>query len=281
MQSHTDRLAPYFEKFSFSARVFFAGRLCGTSSDHETEHAGHLHVLRNGKIRITQPDSRIVTVNEPSVLFYPRPCRHRFKAVEDEGAEIVCASIEFGAGILNPLAASLPTSLVIPLKALPELAPVVSLFFSEAFSQQPGRQAAVNRLAEYFMVLLLRSAMNDRLLDSGILLGLSDTRLGKAIEVMHERPAEDWSLERLAQFAGMSRARFAAHFHGVVGVTPFSYLTDWRIGVAQTMLRKGDSLKIIAPAVGYMNSAALSRVFVQRLGLSPSEWLSRGTVGVL
>ena len=276
MKSHTDRLAPYFEKFSLSARVFFAGRLCGTSSDHETDQAGHLHVLRNGKIRVTQPNSRIVTVDEPSVLFYPRPCRHRFKAVEDKGAEIVCASIDFGAGMLNPLAASLPTSLIVPLKALPELVPVVSLFFSEAFSQQPGRQAAVDRLAEYFMVLLLRSAMNDHLLDSGILLGLSDTRLGKAIAVMHEHPAEDWSLERLAQLAGMSRARFAAHFRGVVGVTPFSYLTDWRIGVAQTMLRRGESLKIIAPSVGYMNPAALSRVFVQRLRLSPSEWLSRG-----
>lgn len=216
-------------------------------------------------------------MDEPSVLFYPRPCRHRFKAVEDQGAEIVCASVDFGAGMLNPLAASLPTLLVVPLKALAELMPVVSLFFAEAFSQQPGRQAAVDRLAEYFMVLLLRSAMNDRLLDSGILIGLSDTRLAKAIAAMHESPAEDWSLEQLARIAGMSRARFAAHFHRVVGITPFSYLTDWRIGVAQTMLRKGESLKVIAPAVGYMNSAALSRVFVQRLGLSPSEWLSRGS----
>jgi AraC-like DNA-binding protein len=281
LESHTDRLAPYFEKFSLSARVFFAGRLCGTSTDHQTKQAGHLHVLRDGKITVTQPNSRVLTVDEPSVLFYPRPCRHRFKAMEEQGAEIVCASIDFGAGMLNPLAASLPTLLLVPLNVLPELEPVVSLFFSEAFSQQPGRQAAVDRLAEYLMVLLLRSAVNDRLLDSGILLGLSDTRLSKAIEVMHERPSEDWSLERLAQLAGMSRARFAAHFHGVVGITPFSYLTDWRIGVAQTMLRKGDSLKIIAPAVGYMNSAALSRVFVQRLGLSPSEWLTRGTVGVL
>lgn len=130
-----DQLAPYFEKFSLSARVFFAGRLCGISSDHETEHAGHLHVLREGKIKITQPNSRMMIVEEPSVLFYPRPCKHRFKATEVAGAEIVCASIEFGSGMLNPLVASLPTLMVIPLRAIPELAPVVSLFFSEAFSR--------------------------------------------------------------------------------------------------------------------------------------------------
>jgi hypothetical protein len=52
--------------------------------------------------------------------------------------------------------------------------------------------------------------------------------------VMHKHPETSWSLEELAQHAGMSRARFAAHFRKVVGVTPFDYLTDWRLGIAQT-----------------------------------------------
>jgi AraC-like DNA-binding protein len=73
----------------------------------------------------------------------------------------------------------------------------------------------------------------------------------------------------------MSRARFAARFRQVVGMTPFDYLTDWRLGVAQTMLRKGSSLKLIAAAVGYANPTALTRVFTHRLGMPPSEWLSR------
>ena len=103
--------------------------------------------------------------------------------------------------------------------------------------------------------------------------GLSDTRLSKAIELMHKHPGSSWSLEQLAQHAGMSRARFAAHFRKVVGVTPFNYLTDWRLGIAQTMLRKGNSLKLIAAAVGYTNATALTRVFTLRLGASPTEWL--------
>jgi AraC-like DNA-binding protein len=39
------------------------------------------------------------------------------------------------------------------------------------------------------------------------------------------------------------------------------------------MLRKGESLKLIAPAVGYESSTALTRIFKQKLGLSPTEWL--------
>jgi transcriptional regulator GlxA family with amidase domain len=115
--------------------------------------------------------------------------------------------------------------------------------------------------------------MNARLVDSGVLLGLSDPRLSKAIGAMHEHPEISWSLEQLAQQAGMSRARFAAHFRKVVGITPFDYLTNWRLGIAQTMLRKGNSLKLIATAVGYTNATALTRVFTKRLGTSPSDWL--------
>jgi transcriptional regulator GlxA family with amidase domain len=124
-------------------------------------------------------------------------------------------------------------------------------------------------------VLLIRSAINSHLVDSGVLLGLADERLGKAIEGMHKHPETAWSLEQLAQCAGMSRARFAAHFRKIVGMTPFDYLTDWRLGVAQTMLRKRNSLKLIASAVGYANATALTRVFTQRVGMSPSEWLVR------
>jgi len=60
----------------------------------------------------------------------------------------------------------------------------------------------------------------------------------------------------------------------MASLTPFDYLTNWRRGVAQTMLRKGSSLKLIATAVGYANATALTRVFMQRIGMSPSEWLA-------
>ena len=164
---------------------------------------------------------------------------------------------------------------MLPLNLIPELAPTVLMLFTEAFADHPGRQTAVDRLAEYFLVLLLRAAMNERLIKGGVLSGLGDPCLAKAIAAMHDEPERSWSLEPLAHLAGMSRARFAAHFRNVVGVTPFDYLTDWRIGITQTLLRKGEPLKLIAPAVGYTNATALTRIFTQRTRVSPSEWLSR------
>jgi len=270
-----DRLAPFFEQFTLSARMFYSGAFCGISPNLD-EQAGYLHVLKKGRLTITHPHARPIVVDTPSIIFLPRPHEHRLHAAEEEeGTELVCATVEFGTGMLNPLTASFPEPFVIPLDALPELAPTLELLFSESSSDLPGRQTALDLLFEYVLVLLFRSAMNERLVDSGVLLGLSDPRLSKAIEVMHKHPETSWSLEQLAQQAGMSRARFAAHFRKVVGATPFDYLTNWRLGVAQTMLRKGNSLKLIATAVGYTNATALTRVFTQRLGMSPSDWLAR------
>jgi hypothetical protein len=85
-----DRLSPLFAQFALSARVFYSGRLCGVSGEHESVLAGHLHVLRRGTLTIIRGQGRNVVIKEPAVLFYPRPCRHRFQA-DQTGAEIVCA----------------------------------------------------------------------------------------------------------------------------------------------------------------------------------------------
>lgn len=273
-----DRLSPFFSHFSLSARVFFSGKLCGTSSDHITSTSGHLHVLRSGMLNILQPTGPPTVISEPSVLFYPRPARHTFQS---EGADILCTFVEFGSGMLNPLVMSLPQVLIVPLASVPELTPTVELLFSEAFNLRDGRQSAVDRLAEYFLILLLRSAIDSRLFQAGVLLALSDDHLSKAFQAIHEQPEKPWTLGELAHVAGMSRARFAAHFRTTTCQTPFGYLALWRIGVAQSLLKKGEPLKMVAPSVGFASAEALTRSFSQHVGASPMAWLAaqQGSAG--
>ncbi|MBY0577602.1 MAG: AraC family transcriptional regulator [Burkholderiales bacterium] len=268
-----DRLSPLFSRFSLTARVFYSGTPCGAFDFSETGGGGYLHILRHGIVSIDHPDAAPILVTEPSVIFYPRPRSHRFQ-VEDE-AELVCTSIDFGAGLGNPLVRALPDVFVITLADIAGLTPALTLFFDEAFNKRCGRQAAVDRLAEYFLVLLLRHAIETRLFSGGILAGLADARLAKAITAMHERPEHSWSLEELARTADMSRARFAVYFRETVGTTPLDYLADWRISVAQTLLKSGKLLKLVAPAVGYSHPVALTRVFSRKIGVSPKVWLER------
>jgi hypothetical protein len=131
------QLAPFFEKFPLAARMYYAGRLCGSTDDHDRPLVGHLHVLKKGRLTIIQPNGRQIVIDTPSIVFFPRPHQHRLHASEEEGTELVCATIEFGAGMLNPIA-SLPEPLVVPVDALPELTPTLQLLFSEAFSELPG-----------------------------------------------------------------------------------------------------------------------------------------------
>lgn len=60
----------------------------------------------------------------------------------------------------------------------------------------------------------------------------------------------------------------------MVGAPPLEYLTDWRVSVAQTLLRRGKPLKAVAPEVGHSSPAALSRVFARRVGASPMDWVA-------
>lgn len=114
--------------------------------------------------------------------------------------------------------------------------------------------------------------MAERLVDAGIMAGLSDARLAKAISALHAAPARGWTPEAMASVAGMSRARFAAHFAHTVGMQPGDYLTGWRLGLARRLLRRGLAVKQVAADVGYASPGAFGRVFLQRVGTTPREW---------
>ena len=81
----------------------------------------------------------------------------------------------------------------------------------------------------------------------------------------------------MAEVAGMSRARFAAHFHAVVGQTPGDYLAGYRLALAEAALRRGRPVKQVAAEVGYGSASALARVFRTRMGVAPGELLRGGT----
>jgi transcriptional regulator GlxA family with amidase domain len=88
---------------------------------------------------------------------------------------------------------------------------------------------------------------------------------------MHDAPDKDWTLEWLADTAGMSRTSFANVFRDVIGVTPGNYLSRWRLTLAKGLLSEGAPLKGVAQAVGYASPAALSRAYTRQFGFTPRE----------
>ena len=266
-----DRLVWLLRRFELRAKVFLAGSLRQSATAPARPAAGYLHVLQSGSVRVTSDDGSSVVIDEPSAFFYMNPTRHDIEPLDDN-VSMVCATFEFGIGQGNPLQAALPELCVLRFADAPALADTLELLFRESAEAHCGREAILDRLSEVALILILRDLMDGQRLDIGLLAGLADPKLKRAINAIHERPEHDWTLDTMAREALMSRARFAQHFHGVVGMTPGAYLSDWRLGLAKSMLLKGATVQAIAAEVGYGSASALSRVFANRIGMSPSAW---------
>lgn len=230
-------------------------------------------------MRLIGPQRQRLHLSEPSVVFIPRPQAHRVVALSADGAELVSAAIHFGGGDDNPLLRSLPAVWCVPTAQLPGLALTLDLLFAEAWACRCGHAAVLDRLLEVLLIQLLRHAMAERLVDAGVMAGLSDARLARTLSALHAEPARHWTLETMAAVAGMSRARFAAHFAQTVGAPPGDYLTGWRLGLARRMLRRGMAVKQVAAEVGYASAGAFGRVFQQRGGSSRRAWRRRCPMG--
>ena len=277
-----DRLSSLLERFRVRAHLFHAGPLCGVTHFDAQPGRGFLHVLRRGEMALTHRAKsgapRRIRLREPSLLFYPRPLAHDFHNAPEEGSDFVCAALDFDGGPGNPLLQALPPLVVLPLSQVDGLEHSLALLFAETDRVRCGARLLADRLFEVVLIQLLRWLLDhpdEAGIPSGLITGLSEPRLARALSALHEHPGKPWSLERMAERAGMSRSAFAAGFKAAVGQTPADYLAHWRLMLAQAQLRQGRSIKAIADELGYANPSALSRLFTQKIGRSPRHWLTQ------
>ncbi len=267
-----DRLTPLLVHFSPKATLHFHGKSCDKSSYCPKGDQSYLHLVERGVGSIWVENQQIA-VQEPCLIYLPRGDAHRCESAATESLQLYCATIDAGQVAGNPLLSALPSVSVIPLSACSSLRDLIQIIWRENSAMYCGREAAVNRLTEYLLILLLRHILREMPPRSGLMAGLADRKLALVFNALHQQPQLDWDLEQMAQEAGMSRARFAEHFRKVVGCTPNDYLTQWRLTLARKQLLAGESLKQVAPAVGYHSVAAFHRVFRSRFGQTPKAWL--------
>lgn len=263
-----DHFAALFAHIAPRARTFFTGNLCQAI---QFSDGGYLHLLKAGTLTVSQAGHENLVLGEPTLLFFPRGRSHGFVVDPEQGADLVCATVDLGATEGNPIGQGLPELVVLPLASHMALAPVCDLLVAEAFSQGGGRQTALDRLFDYLLILIVRHVVDSGAVAGGVLAGLADPRLAKALTAMHETPQKPWSLDDLAEIAGMSRTRFAEHFRSLVGRTPIDYLTLWRMTIARQLLARGKPVKAVATQVGYASPAAFSRVFSRVTGQAPRD----------
>ncbi|OCQ23285.1 hypothetical protein A7985_04900 [Pseudoalteromonas luteoviolacea] len=188
---------------------------------------------------------------------------------------LLCGYFKYQQHVQLPLLRDMPDFLHIKTNEEPSLLwlnNLANMLAHESRSTLPGGSVIVDRLTEVLVIQLLRWHMNKQHSGTGYFRALADTRLSHALSLIHKQPAHAWTVERMARTVGMSRSAFANLFHEVIGMTPLSYLSQWRMHIAHALLKEGkESMINIAEQVGYRSEASFSKAFKKIIGVSPGQ----------
>src|SRR5690606_27663474 len=135
--------------------------------------------------------------------------------------------------LAQPLLAALPKVMVVDLEGasvLDWLTDSLSLVLSASDAPFLGTAATRSRLAEIvFVEAIARYVQSFPPGGRGWLAGLTDRYVGRALSLVHGRPSEAWTVEKLGRQVGLSRSALAERFGEVMGEPIFTFLTRWRL----------------------------------------------------
>jgi AraC-like DNA-binding protein len=243
--------------------------------------AGELVLLPHNDVHAFGSDVSVPPFSQPDEV--KAKAAGEFSRIElgggGEATQLLCGYLgsdhSFG-----PLLSSLPKVLKLDVRSTPTGAWVESSFrfaVSQIAAGRVGSTTVIAKLSELLFVEAVSHYIGGLPEDKkGWLAGLRDAQIGKALALMHAKPAKDWSAEGLAAEVGMSRSGFAERFTSLVGQPPMQYLTYWRMQLAALRLRESrEAVAQIGYAVGYESEAAFSRAFKREFGKGPGEWRRR------
>lgn len=261
--------APFYLVVQGSARLEVEGEKPHVLSPGEVGFVPHgaPHVLRDAVTSraVAVCDGRYCARNEP-------------RRIGGDGAatSIIAGFFELSESQGASFLAKVPRLIVLSAKDPtwgPWVASAVQFIVAESATSHPAGGVVIQRLADVLFILAVRSVAALGLCQSSGLGAVVDPRIYEALNLMHARVAEAWTVESIARQVGMSRSGFAGRFSEIVGEPPLQYLARWRVTRAAELLRTtSDKVETIAQKVGYESVPAFSRVFKRLHGIAPGAF---------
>jgi AraC family transcriptional regulator, alkane utilization regulator len=244
--------------------------------------AGDVVVLPHGDAHLIGSGTQHAAMSANHALKIKVPDLNNMRYGGDgDATHIVCGWFAYERDVTSPVISALPRLFRTGLRARPSgawLESAIRYALSEATSGQPGADVVSDKLAEMLFVEALRGYIEsapDQ--PAGWIAGMRDPLIARSIALLHERPAEPWTVASLAQAVYVSRTVLAERFTATVGIPPMQYLTQWRFVLAANLLRSGRlSLSRIAEEIGYESESAFSRAFKREVGTAPGTWRQEG-----
>lgn len=179
-------------------------------------------------------------------------------------------SFEFDCVNPGMLASLLPS--LIHVRGSARLSHLVRMVGEESADEKPGSEFVLSRLTEMLLIEAMRSTTVTGT-EPGLLRGLGDDRLARALKEMHANVAHRWSVVQLAKVAALSRSAFFERFTNAVGLSPMEYLLQWRMELAKELLNRGTAtISEVAERIGYGSASAFSVAFNRHVGQPPGKY---------
>lgn len=232
----------------------------------ETRQGLRLYLVTAGAVVLTLGGCH-QTLQAPALVACRADASHALDVLADgQEVQLVAARAEFSGPAADLFLVEFEDAVIIqPGEGEPALQMAMALISAELQAPRCGQPTLLNRAGDILFIGLLRHLVaHPRPMGSGLFNGLADPRIARALVAMHQHPGDDWSLERLAEEAGMSRTAFAGTFRQVMRQTPGKYLAAIRLAIAQQAVTAGKGLKLAAKEAGYANASALSRALSRR-----------------
>ena len=287
-----DTISSILDSFHLKASVFERARFCGHwAMTHEGGGHACFHLVASGQCWLDRLDGReAMALAAGDLLVMPRDAPHRLGPAPRIGADrepercaladdeagpgpgLVCGYFGFAEGTTNPILDALPDYLLIrgsEVAASESLRGVVDLLVREAGRDAVGTAAMINHLSDALFIEVLRHYLQTTEQPTGLLAALGDPVVQRALHLIHARPGEGWSLERLAREVAASRSSLAERFAAHLGVGPMTYLFRWRMQLARRRLANGETVARVAGDCGYASESGFSKAFARYYGHGP------------
>ena len=271
------------------------------------EHLVLYHYVVEGRLLVQIAGSEPIEVGAGEVIIFPHnhghllgsrldlppvPSKQTVRASPEGGllvirhggggepTRVVCGFLGCDRLDGNPLASALPPLLHFDTRegnAAAWMKSSLEFAADEIAARRAGSETVLSKLSELLFVEALRRYVEGLPEEqTGWLAGLKDPFVARALSLLHERVAREWTVDDLGREVGLSRSALADRFTRLVGEPPMRYLARWRIQVAAHQLRNSDTpLARIAQAVGYESESAFNRAFKRSFGVPPATWRNR------
>jgi AraC family transcriptional regulator, alkane utilization regulator len=266
--------------------VVFFHMLTGGRALARLADGGETTEVRAGDVLLFPHDDLHVLGSDPSLA----PAEREPTELDPEGrlirmqyggggelTEFVCGYLACDRRIFRSLLSSLPRMMRVSIAGDGEtswLLQMLEVGVRESRTQNPGATSLLAKLAELlFVEATRRYAASLPSTQKGWLAGLRDPQIGRALALLHARPADPWTVEALARSVGMSRSVLAERFVDLIGEPPMQYLTSWRLALAAQALRtSNETIARISERCGYESEAAFNRAFKREFAKPPAAW---------